>query len=42
MHTDDKQIYESSRFAAEIGAAVNLAPNGVLALQYLGFDFIKS
>lgn len=37
-----KQIYESSRFAAEVGAAVNLAPNGVLTLQHLGFDFKKA
>lgn len=40
--SDNYQIFEKSHFAAEIGAAVSLAPNGVLVLQALGFDFARA
>ncbi|KAJ5594737.1 Aromatic-ring hydroxylase-like protein [Penicillium hispanicum] len=36
------QIYESSAFAGEVGAALNLTPNGVRVLQHLGFDFQRA
>ncbi|PHH60505.1 hypothetical protein CDD81_1595 [Ophiocordyceps australis] len=36
------QIYESSAFAGEVGAALNLTPNGVQVLQKLGFDFERA
>ena len=36
------QIYEKSQFAAEIGAALALAPNGVTVLASLGFDFERA
>ncbi|KID97527.1 Monooxygenase, FAD-binding protein, partial [Metarhizium majus ARSEF 297] len=36
------QIYEASAFAGEIGAALNLTPNGVQVLQHLGFDFERA
>ncbi|KAH8698368.1 putative salicylate hydroxylase [Talaromyces proteolyticus] len=36
------RVYESSAFAAEVGAALNLAPNGTRVLQKLGFDMQKA
>ncbi|KID84046.1 Monooxygenase, FAD-binding protein [Metarhizium guizhouense ARSEF 977] len=36
------QIYEASAFSGEIGAALNLTPNGVQVLQHLGFDFERA
>ncbi|QKX63106.1 uncharacterized protein TRUGW13939_10274 [Talaromyces rugulosus] len=36
------RIYESSAFAAEVGAALNLAPNGTRVLQKLGFDIQRA
>ncbi|TWU71325.1 hypothetical protein ED733_001134 [Metarhizium rileyi] len=36
------QIYESSAFSGEVGAALNLTPNGVQVLQRLGFDFERA
>ncbi|ODA80864.1 hypothetical protein RJ55_03824 [Drechmeria coniospora] len=36
------QVYESSEFSGEIGAALNLTPNGVRVLQHLGFDFERA
>ena len=36
------QIFEKSKFAAEIGAAVSLAPNGVRVLRSFGFSFEKA
>jgi salicylate hydroxylase len=40
--TSARQIFEKSKFATEIGAALNCAPNGALALQKLGFDFAQA
>lgn len=42
ISTDNRQIFEKSHFATEIGAAVSLAPNGVVVLQSLGFNFIRA
>ncbi|CEJ91921.1 hypothetical protein VHEMI07604 [[Torrubiella] hemipterigena] len=36
------EVYEKSSFAAEIGAAVNLLPNGVKVLESLNFDFDRA
>ncbi|PHH81286.1 hypothetical protein CDD82_1117 [Ophiocordyceps australis] len=36
------EIYERSAFAGEVGAALNLTPNGVQVLQKLGFDFERA
>ena len=39
---DCLQIFEKSRFATEIGAAVALTPNGVQVLENIGFSFEKA
>ncbi|CRG92676.1 salicylate hydroxylase, putative [Talaromyces islandicus] len=36
------RIYERSAFAAEVGAALNLAPNGTRVLQKLGFNIKRA
>ena len=36
------QIFEKSKFATEIGAALSLSPNGVRVLRGLGFSFEKA
>lgn len=38
--TDNNQIFEKSHLATENVAAVSLAPNGVVVLQSLCFDFV--
>lgn len=35
-------VVEKSQFAGEVGAALNLTPNGVRVLQQLGFDLAKA
>ena len=39
---NNSQIYESSKFAAETGAAINVTSNGVKVLESFGFDFRRS
>ncbi|KAL9062374.1 MAG: hypothetical protein Q9157_008977 [Trypethelium eluteriae] len=36
------QLFEKSAFAKEVGAAINLAPNGARALRSLGFDLQRA
>ncbi|KAL6170012.1 hypothetical protein ACJQWK_03008 [Exserohilum turcicum] len=36
------QLLEKSAFAKEVGAAINITPNGARALQALGFDFQRA
>ncbi|CAL5873014.1 uncharacterized protein PFLUO_LOCUS7283 [Penicillium psychrofluorescens] len=39
QHGHSVTIFEKSKFATEVGAAIALSPNGVLVLQGLGFSF---
>jgi 2-polyprenyl-6-methoxyphenol hydroxylase-like FAD-dependent oxidoreductase len=46
-HATDKghpclQIYERSKFANEIGAAINMCPNAARILSYYEFDFARA
>ncbi|KAL7626429.1 hypothetical protein AAE478_003201 [Parahypoxylon ruwenzoriense] len=36
------KVFEKSRFAGEVGAAITLTPNGVRVLDHLGFDFTRA
>ncbi|KAL9110917.1 MAG: hypothetical protein Q9227_004532 [Pyrenula ochraceoflavens] len=36
------QVFEKSKFATEIGAAIVITPNGARVLKNLGFSFIKA
>lgn len=36
------QIFEHSRFANEVGAAIHCCPNGTRVLQQFGFDFERA
>ncbi|KAF2444615.1 putative salicylate hydroxylase [Karstenula rhodostoma CBS 690.94] len=36
------QIFEKSSFKTEVGAALNLLPNGAIVLKHLGFDFKRA
>ena len=40
--TEHSKIFEKSRFATEIGAAITATPNGTRVLRKLGFDFQRA
>lgn len=36
------QLYERSRFASEVGAAIKIGPNATPVLAHYGFDFERA
>ena len=42
LSTEYGQVYERSKFANEIGAAINMCPNAARILSYYEFNFDRA